>query len=115
MKLHLEARGVDEDVELVLFALKQRPLLGDLGDALAFGVDQMDIGPVEDREVLVVEAWAFAHEHVPRLERLGRHLVLHELVNAPVDPGHVIDVGVFLSADLLRTRHGGKLCLLLIG
>ena len=33
--LHLEARGVDENVELVLFALKQRPLRGDLGDAFA--------------------------------------------------------------------------------
>ena len=32
-----------------------------------------------------------------------------------MDPRHVIDVGVFLSADLLLTRQGGKLCLLLIG
>src|SRR5713226_3354897 len=70
--LHLEARGVDEDVELVLFALKYRPLLGDLSDALASGVDQMDIRPVEGGEVFIVEARALAHKHVPRLERLGR-------------------------------------------
>ena len=92
-----------------------RPLRGDLRDAFALGVDQMDIGSVEGGEVLVVEARAFAHEHVPRLERLGRRLVLHDLVNTLVDPHHVIDVGVFLAADLLLSRHGGQLRLLLIG
>src|SRR5262249_7002568 len=66
--LYLEARSVDENIEFVLFALKQRSLLGDLGDAFAPSVNQMDIGPVVGRKVLVVKAGAFAHEHEPRLE-----------------------------------------------
>ena len=48
-----------------------------------------------------MEARAFAHEHVPGFERLGRRLVLDDLVNTLMNPHHVIDVGIFLAADLL--------------
>jgi len=99
--LHLEARCVDEDIEFVLLALEYRPFLGDLRDAFALGVDQVNIGSVEGGEVLVMEARAFAHEHVPGFERLGRRLVLDNLINTLMNPHHVIDVGVFLAADLL--------------
>ena len=103
--LHLEAGGVDQQVELVLLALEDRALRADLGDALAVGVDEVDVGPVERRQVLVVEARPLAHEHVPGLERLGRRRVLDDLVDAAVDPHHVVDVGVLLAADLLLARH----------
>ena len=33
--LYLKARGIDENIELVLFALKHWPLRGDLRDAFA--------------------------------------------------------------------------------
>ena len=82
---------------------------------LPLRIDQMHIGAVEGGEVLVVEARPFAHEHVPGLQRLGRRLVLDNLVNALVDAHHVIDVGVFLAADLLLARHRGQLRLLLVG
>ena len=42
--LHLEAGGVDQQVERIGLALEHRPLRRDLGDALALGVDQMDVG-----------------------------------------------------------------------
>ena len=40
-------------------------------DAFALGVDQLDVRPVEGRQVLVVEGRALAQLAVPRLERLG--------------------------------------------
>ena len=66
--LHLEAGGVNQHVEFVLFAFEYRPLLTDLGDTLAMGVDEMDVGTVIGRQIIVIEARALAHEHVPRLE-----------------------------------------------
>src|SRR5208283_4789239 len=53
--LHLEAGCVNEDVELVLPTLEHGTLLGDLRDALAFGINQVDVGPVEGRQIVVVE------------------------------------------------------------
>lgn len=47
--LHLEAGGVNQQVQLVLLALEQRPVGGDFSDAFASGVDQMHIGAVEGR------------------------------------------------------------------
>ena len=90
--LHLEAGRVDQQVELVLVALEDRALRVDLGDALAVGVDQVDVRAVERRQVVVVEARPLAHEHVPRLQRVGRRLVFDDLVDAAVDPHHVVDV-----------------------
>src|ERR1700685_1969034 len=75
--LHLEAGGIDKDIEFVLFAFENRTLFVDLRDALAMGVDEVDVGAVEGRQVVVMEARALAHEHVPWLERFGRSLVLH--------------------------------------
>src|SRR5215469_8393707 len=66
--LHLEASGINEQVELVLFALEHWSLLGDLVDTLAIGVDEMDVGPVEGRQVIIIKARALAHEHIPWLE-----------------------------------------------
>ena len=103
--LHLEAGGVDQHVERVVSAVEDRALRADLGDALAVGVDEMDVRPVERRQVVVVEARPLAHEHVPGLQRLGGRLVLDDLVDAPVDAHHVVDVGVLLAADLLLARR----------
>ena len=99
--LHLEAGGVDQHVDRVLLAVEDRAVLADLGDALAVRVDEVDVRTVERRQVVVVEARPLAHEHVPRLERVGRGRVLDGLVDALVDPHHRVDVGVLLAADLL--------------
>src|ERR1700733_9653452 len=58
--LHLEAGRIDKHVELVLFALEHWALLRNLRDALALGVDQVNVVPVEGRQIVVVEAWPLA-------------------------------------------------------
>ena len=67
----LEAGGEDDAVDLVLDAVEHQALLGDALDALAAGVDQRDVGPVEGRQIFVVEGRALAELAVPGLERLG--------------------------------------------
>ncbi len=44
--LHLKACGVDEEIKFVLFAFKQRSLLGDFGNTFASGVYEVDIRTV---------------------------------------------------------------------
>ena len=67
----LEAGREDEAVELVFDAVGHHALLGDLLDALAIGIDQRHILPVEGRQVVVVEAGPFAELAVPGLECFG--------------------------------------------
>jgi hypothetical protein len=45
--LHLEAGSIDEDIDLVLLAVKHGSFFGNLVDALAVSVDQMDVRTVE--------------------------------------------------------------------
>ena len=105
--LHLEAGGVDDQVHLVLLAVGDRAQFGDLGDALAVGVHQMDIGLVERGQEFVVEGGPLAHEHVPGLEGFRRLLVLDDFIDAAVQPHDVVDIGVFLTADFLLGRDLG--------
>ena len=112
--LHLKTSGIDEEVEFVLLALEYRAFLGDLSDALALGINQMDVGPVIGGQVFIVEARALAHEHIPRLERIGRLLVFDNFINTGVDAHHVIDVGVFLATNPFLARDGIFQCLELL-
>src|SRR5258705_10373104 len=79
--LHFEAGGIYNDVQLVLLTFERYSLLIDLGDALALGINQVDVRPVESRQVVVVEAWAVTHEHVPSLKRLSGSLVLDDRID----------------------------------
>ena len=97
--LHFEAGRVDEQIELVGLALEHRAVFVDLVDAFALRVNEMNVGPVVGRQVVIVEARPLAHEHVPRLERIRRRLILDDLLDALVDAHHVVDVGVLLAAD----------------
>src|SRR5260370_5617146 len=76
--LNLEAGRVNEHVEFVLIALEHRPLLVDFGDALAVRIDEMDVRPIIGWQIRVIETRALAHEHLPRLERLGGRLILDD-------------------------------------
>src|SRR5690606_5923637 len=66
----LEARRVDDAVELVLATAGDDAPLGDPLHALAVGVDEVRGGLVERLQVLVVEARPLAELAVPGLELL---------------------------------------------
>src|SRR5215472_10036741 len=69
-RANLEACGEDDAVDFVLDAVGNNPALGDPLDALSVaGVDQLDVGAVEGRQVFVVEGRAFAELTVPGLQR----------------------------------------------
>ena len=65
--LHHKAGGVDQQIQRVHPPFEHRPLLVDLGDALAVGMDEMDLRKVERRQIDVVIGRPFAAMHVPRL------------------------------------------------
>ena len=73
----------------------------------------MDVVAVEGGEIFVVEARPLAHEHVPGLERVGRRLVVHDVLDAAVDAHHLVDIGVFLAADFFFLGERGHRGLLL--
>ena len=89
----LEARRIDQAIELVFLARDDDSVLGDALDALAGRVDQMNVRPVEGLQILIVEARPLAELVVPGLQRVGRHLVLHDLVDACANPLHLLIVG----------------------
>src|SRR5262249_28914184 len=82
---HLEAGGVDQAVDRVLAAAHHDAALADALDAPAAGVDQRDVGAIEGREVLVVEAGPFAELAVPRLQRLGGAAIRDDRVHTAAD------------------------------
>ncbi len=93
----LEARRVDQAVEFVVLAAHPHPGLVDALDALAVGVDQMDVRVVVRLQVLVVEAGPLAQLAVPGLERLGDVRVGDDLVDAPTDLLHLLVVAVVVG------------------
>ena len=99
--LHFEAGGIDQQVDFVFNTIEDWALGPDLGDALAFGVNQIHVRTVERWQIIVVETWPLTHKHVPRLERLGGVWILDGFVDALVDAHHCIDVRVLLAPDLL--------------
>ncbi len=95
----LEARRVDDAVDLVLDAGDDDALFGDAIHALAVGVEELRAGLVECLQVLVVEARPLAELAVPGLEALGGGGVSHDLVDARADLFHLLEVGVFEGAQ----------------
>ena len=73
----LEAGREDQAVHRVFDAIDDHRVLGHAIDALPLGVHQLDVGPVEGRQVLVIEGRALAPLAVPRFERLGRRGILN--------------------------------------
>ena len=98
----LEARGVDEQVDRVLDAVDHRAPGRDLVDAPSVGVHQVHVGPVERRQVVVVEADPLAVLAPVRLELLGRLGVLDDLVDPPPDRLHGLEVDPLELLGLLR-------------
>src|SRR5581483_6834237 len=113
--LHFEAGCINQQIDRVLFTLENRTARGDLGDTLAVRIDQMNVGPIEGGQIIVVETGPLAHEHVPRLERFCGRLVLDDLFDPPMDAHHVFDIGVFLTADFFFGRQRRSPNLLLFG
>src|SRR5581483_1873334 len=113
--LDLESGRVDQEIEFELPALEDGAFFIDFGDALAAGIDEVDVGAVEGGQVVIVEARPLAHQHVPWLERLGGGLVLDDFVDAPVNAHHRVYIGILLAADFLLARHRGITGLLLLG
>ena len=98
----LEARGVDDAVDLVLVAVGHHASSGDPLDPPGLAdVDERDVVPVEAGEVLVVERRALAHLPVVRLQRLGRVGIGDGVGDALADPVHLAEVG--------QLQHGGAL------
>ncbi|TLS21416.1 uncharacterized protein PpBr36_10219 [Pyricularia pennisetigena] len=98
------------DVELILLAVNHQPLAGCLLHPVVLGLHERDVVPVEDVQVLVVERRPLAPDGIPRLERLGRLLVLgHDLVDPLPRPlrhrhvaqHHALDV----LGDLLQRQR----------
>ena len=89
----LEARRIDQAVELVFFARDHDAILGDALDALAGRVDQVNILPVEGLQILIVEARPLAELVVPGFQRIRRRLVLDDFVHARAYPLHLLIVG----------------------
>ena len=111
--LHFKTRGVNQYIDLVLFAIKHRAIRGDLGDAFAMRIDEMHIGAVVGGQVLIVKTRPLAHEHVPGLQRICGRFVFDDFIDPRMNAHHVIDVAVFLTTDFFVSRHGGEFRFLL--
>ena len=72
---HLKASGIDQAVDLIGFAIGHNRRLGNLLHTLPIRMDKFHIGPVERRQVIVVEAGPLAELAIPRLQRIGRFRV----------------------------------------
>ena len=82
-----------------------RAAAGDFVDALPVGVDQVHVGQVERRQVVVVEADPLAVLAPVRLELLGGLGILDDLVDPSPDGLHALEVGPLERLDLrLRVR-----------
>src|SRR5207244_12825519 len=95
----LEARRVDDAVDLVLDAVRDHTRLGDALDALPVGVDELGRRQVERLEVLVVKAGALTELAIPRLELLRGRRVADDRVDAHADLLHLLEVGVLERAQ----------------
>ena len=95
LRADLEAGGVDQAIEVEVLAVGPHASLVDALHAPALGVHQRHVGPVERGQVVVVEARPLAELAVPRLQRLGHHRVLHDLLHPGADLLHLVEVGQF--------------------
>src|SRR5262249_482468 len=91
----LEARGVDDAVDVVFLAGDDETLLGDALDTLAVGVDQRGARVVERVEVFVMEARALGELAVPGLQLLAGALVVDDGRGAVADFLHLFEIGIF--------------------
>ena len=99
-ELGLEAGAVDDAVDLVLLPVDDRALLGDPLDP-GGAVDERDVGIVEGRQVLVVEARALAQVPVVRLQDLGRGRIGHQLLDPVPVRLHDLVVDLLGAAQVL--------------
>ena len=105
----LEARGVDDAVDLVLDPADHEAVLGDPLDALAVGVDQPHARHVERLQIGVVEARPLAQLPVPGLQLLGGLAVLHDRRGPRADLLHLFEVGILVGGQhLLRRALAGR-------
>ncbi len=86
---------------------RRRRVLGDPLDALAVGVDQRDVRPVEGVEIFVVEAGPLAELVVLGLQRLGGGRVLDHAVHPGADLLHLLEVGQLHQVGRDRRRLAG--------
>ena len=90
----LEARGVDDAVEVIVLTVGYQAGLGDLGDPFAISVDEMSIRLVVGVEVLIVETRTFAQLAEPRLEGFSRVGVSDDLIDPGPDLGHLLVIAL---------------------
>ena len=99
---HLEARGVDQQVEFVLGAVDHGPFGVDLLHTASVGVHEVHVGLVERFEIFVVEGDSLAVLAIPGLELLGGLRIVDHVVDAGSQRLHDLEVVLFESGGLLR-------------
>ena len=92
----------------ILDAVRDDAGLGDPLDALTVaGVDQLDVRPVEGRQIVVVEGRPLAELAIPGLQRLGGGRIGDGFVDARADAVHLLKVGDFHEHRRLALREFG--------
>ncbi len=87
-----ESGGVDQQVHRVLDTIDDRPRGGDLVDTASFCIDEVDVGPVEGCEIVVMKADAFAVFAPIRLESLGRLGIVDDRLDSLSDGLHHLEI-----------------------
>ena len=101
----LETGCEDQTVDVVLRTVDNNAVAGDALDALALGVDECHVVPVERLQIVVVEAGALAEVAVPGFERFGRRGIVHDRIDAGPNLLHLGEVGHFHCAQALFVGH----------
>ena len=102
----VEARGVDDDVELVVALGGAQALLGDAHQRRLADVDQPDVGPVEGLEVVGLHRHALhAEAVVARDQLLGDLGILDPPADALGDVFGELGVGLLVGEDLAEVRQ----------
>ena len=71
--------------------LEHRAIFSDFDNAFAVGIDEMDVGPIIGRQIVVVEARPFAQDMYHGLSA-SAVAFLDDFLDARVDAHHVVDV-----------------------
>ena len=81
VRADLKARRKHDAIDRIADSAHHDRIFGDPLNAMPFGIDQLDIGPVERGQVLIVEARPFAHEPIPGLKSRRRLWVFDDTLN----------------------------------
>jgi len=84
----IEASGVDQHIERVFGAIVDDASFVDLLDTAGCRVDQVHVGLIERRQILVVERRPLAPVGVIRLEGLGSRWVVDDFIDSSSDLFH---------------------------